>query len=85
MIDDERIAVALRRAGFFYNVNDAGKFCAISDEEVLRVTEGTMLRARVELSLAVDDFIEVTKKELSVPVMWILRALTRLTNWFADR
>ena len=33
----------------------------------------------------VDDFIEVTKKELSVPVMWILRALTRLTNWFADR
>ena len=85
MTDDGRLADAIRKLGFFYSCNDAGKFCAISDEEVLRVTEGTMLRARVELSLAVDDFIEVTKKELSVPAMWILRVLTRLTNWFADR
>jgi len=84
-MDDKRLARELRHRGFFCRRNDAGKLCAISDEEVLRATEGTLFRARAELSLAVDDFIEVTKKELSVPAMLVLRVLTRLTKWFADR
>lgn len=84
-MDDKRLAHALRMKGFYYCRTDAGKLIEATDEEVLRATEGTLFRARVELSLAVDDFMEVTKKELSVPTMWVLRVLTRLTNWFADR
>ena len=81
MSDQERIADALRNMGFFYRRDDAGKFCTIDDEEILQVTEGTFLRARVELDLACQDLRDEIIKEFGKPVAKTMFALGRFLRW----
>ena len=80
-MDNHRIANELRRKGFYYRRNDAGKLCGMSDEEILARTEGSYFRAGVEFDLACEDLWQEIKKAFERHAMKVLNFMTRLIYW----
>jgi hypothetical protein len=67
---------------FFYRSPHARRSCSLTSKEIIEETEGTMLRARVELALAWKDLKTEIRKEIGLPAAKILSALARFIGWF---
>lgn len=86
MADEERLVTALRAAGLFYRANDAG--CEVIDapaEEILKATEGTLLRARVEAGLAWDDLWAEAVVVVRPIQIRFYEALIRVFEWLTRK
>ena len=85
MTDEKRLIMALRGElymgiwNLYFHVPN--KFNHWSDEEVLEVTDGTLLRKRVELSLAWQDLWVEIRPLYERPALWCLNELLRIINW----
>ena len=77
---DERLAVALK-AGMATHTGDT-IFLYTTDEKILRITEGTMLRATTELALAWEDLEDEIRNKVGPSASKILFALARFIGWF---
>ena len=84
MADEERLVTALRAAGFFYRRGADGWVCAPA-EEVLKETEGTLLRARVEAGLAWEDFTRDVRDEFRLCMTGFYLVLAKVLKWITRR
>ncbi len=81
MIDEKRLAAALRAKGFFVHRNNSGHLAYSSDEQILEATKGTCFRAAVELDLACADLRDEIVEQFGRPVARVLFALGRFIRW----
>ncbi len=79
MTDDERLVAALRAELHMTSMDNMCLY--FTDEKLLRITEGTYLRARVELMLAWQDVWAEIKKVYERPAVRVLGAILRAVNW----
>ena len=82
MTDDKRLADTLRAKGFLYRqADDHSGFVLLTDDEVLRATEGTCFRAGVELDLACQDLWNEILKQFGKVITPVLFAVGRFIRW----